>query len=327
MTETGMLADVVLPAAIWGEKTGTFTNHDRTVHLSDKAVEPPGEARTDMEIFDDYAERLGLRDKDGAPLVKWSTPEECFDAFKAATRGRPCDYSGLTYAKLRGSSGIQWPCNDEHPDGAERLYTDHRFNTATEYCEDYGHDLLTGAALERKDHADLAAEGRAVLKAAHFTPPHEPPGGEYPMTYTTGRTVYHFHTRTKTKRAPQLDAAAPEVWVEISAIDAPNLGIDEGDMVRVESPRGHLVAKARITDIREGVVFAPFHYGSWDGAGDEPTAANELTITDWDPVSKQPLLKVAAVRVQKLADSNGTPSAAPTTTASVPVSQSTGEPR
>ena len=72
------LADVVLPAAIWGEKTGTFTNTDRTVHLSERAVEPPGEARSDMEIFLDFARRLDLRDKDGEPLVKWSTPEECF---------------------------------------------------------------------------------------------------------------------------------------------------------------------------------------------------------------------------------------------------------
>jgi ferredoxin-nitrate reductase len=333
MTETAMLADVVLPAAIWGEKTGTFTNHDRTVHLSDKAVEPPGEARPDMEIFADYARRLGLEDKDGAPLVKWSTPEECFDAFKAATRGRPCDYSGLTYAKLRGSGGIQWPCNEEHPDGVERLYTDHRFNTATDYCEDYGHDLLTGAAFERKEHADLGADGRAVLKPAHFTPPHEPPGGQYPMTFTTGRTVYHFHTRTKTKRAPQLDAAAPEMWVEMATADASRLGIAEGDTVRVESARGHLVAKARITNIREGVVFAPFHYGYWDRVGhddlgaegdDRPTGANELTITDWDPVSKQPLFKVAAVRVEKVAEGTGAPAPAPTTTASAPVHETAG---
>ncbi len=91
------------------------------------------------------------RDKDGEPLVKWRTPEECFDGFKAVTRGRPCDYSGLTYDRLRSGSGIQWPCNDEAPDGTERLYTDHRFNTDTDYCEDYGHDLTTGAAFERKD--------------------------------------------------------------------------------------------------------------------------------------------------------------------------------
>ena len=124
LTETAQLADVVLPAAIWGEKTGTFTNVDRTVHISHKAVEPPGEARSDLDIFLDYARRMDFRDKDGAPLIKWHDPEGAFEAWKACSRGRPCDYSGLTYAKLRGGSGIQWPCNDEHPDGTERLYTD-----------------------------------------------------------------------------------------------------------------------------------------------------------------------------------------------------------
>jgi anaerobic selenocysteine-containing dehydrogenase len=310
LNETTTFADVVLPAALWGEKTGTFTNHDRTVHLSDKAVEPPGSARPDMEIFLDYSDRLGLRNRFGDPLVPWRTPEECFDHFRAATRGRPCDYSGLTYDKLRAHDGIQWPCNDEHPDGAARLYTDHRFATATDYCEDWGHDLVTGAAFERKDHTDLQANGRAILKAAHWRPPHEPPDADHPLIYTTGRTVHHFHTRTKTGRAPELNRAAPEAWLEISPADAAARGIADGELVRVDSARGFLEVRARLTDIRPGVVFAPFHYGYWDdrhdgAAVDEPRAANELTITDWDPVSKQPVFKVAAVQVSRLGGAPG----------------------
>ncbi|MEU8804535.1 nitrate reductase [Spirillospora sp. NPDC048819] len=324
LTETAQLADVVLPTAIWGEKAGTYTNHDRTVHLSEKAVEPPGEARPDMDIFLDYARRLELTDKDGAPLLKWRTPEECFEAFKQMTRGRPCDYSGLSYGKLRGGSGIPWPCNDEAPDGTERLYTDHRFNTDGDYCEDYGHDLLTGAAYESKDHAAMGPAGRAVLKAADYLPPHEPPGEEYPFLLNTGRSVYHWHTRTKTGRARQLDAAAPDVWVEISPADAQRLGIVEGDLVRVESPRGRIEAKVRVSGVRDGVVFVPFHYGHWDPGEAEPDgrprAANELTITDWDPVSKQPVFKTAAVRVEKLADGGGAPSPAPTTAGAEPLS-------
>ena len=124
MTETAELADVVLPAAIWGEKTGCSTNVSRVVHLHHKAVEPPGEARSDLDIFLDFARRMDFRDKDGAPLVKWSTPEEAFEAWKACTRGRPCDYTGLSYAKLTGGSGIQWPCNERFPDGVNNLYTD-----------------------------------------------------------------------------------------------------------------------------------------------------------------------------------------------------------
>ena len=96
-TETTQFADVVLPAATWGEKTGTFTNADRTVHLSEKAVEPPGEARPDLDIFVDFARRLGLTDKDGDPLVRWSDAEGAFEGWKECSRGRPCDYTGLSY--------------------------------------------------------------------------------------------------------------------------------------------------------------------------------------------------------------------------------------
>ena len=315
LTETAQLADVVLPAALWGEKTGIFTNQDRTVHISEKAVDPPGEAKPDMEILIEYAKRLDLKDKDGQPLIKWSTPEECFEAFKQMTRGRPCDYSGLTYEKLRGGSGIQWPCTAEAPDGTERLYTDHRFNTDTDYTEDWGHDLLTGGSHERKHHAELNPAGRAILKAAHYTEPYESIRDEYPFLLTTGRTVYHWHTRTKTGRAPELQAAAPEAWVELSANDAGRLDVREGDWVRVSSPRGAIEAQARISAIRDGVVFIPFHYGYWDHeSGHEPhgpaRAANELTLTAWDPVSKQPIFKTAAVKVERVGDAPG-PASAP----------------
>ena len=266
---------------------------------------------------------MDLRDKDGQPLIKWEHPEEAFEAWKECTRGRPCDYTGLSYEKLRGGSGVQWPCNEEHPDGKERLYEDAGFNTRTADCETYGHDLLTGAVNSEADHRAIAPEGRAFLKAAAYTPPHEEPGGEYPFRLNTGRTIYHFHTRTKTARAPQLQRAAPEAWVEISPPDAESLGVSEGDVVRVESPRGHLEAKVRESGIREGVVFAPFHYGYFDREGEgalggHARAANELTITEWDPVSKQPLFKVGAVRVTKVADAGGSPAPAPTNTASRP---------
>jgi ferredoxin-nitrate reductase len=309
LTETASLADVVLPAAIWGEKTGTFTNADRTVHLSLQAVDPPGEARADLAIFLEYARRMDFRDKDGAPLLKWSTPEEAFEAWKACSAGRPCDYSGLSYEKLRAGSGIPWPCTDEAPDGTERLYTDGRFFTDPDTCEDFGHDLIAGAAYDESDYRALNPSGRAILRAAHFRAPNEQPSDAYPLAYTTGRTVYHFHTRTKTGRSPELDSAAPEAWVELAPGDAERLEIREGDRVRVESARGSIEAKARLTGIKEGIVFAPFHYGYWDadaaGPNGIPRAANELTRTEWDPVSKQPLFKTAAVRVEKVADGDG----------------------
>jgi anaerobic selenocysteine-containing dehydrogenase len=324
LSETAQLADVVLPAATWGEKTGTFTNVDRTVHLSEKAVEPPGEARPDLDILLDYARRLDLRDKDGEPLVKWSTPEEAFDGWKECSRGRPCDYTGITYDMLRGASGVQWPCNEEHPEGTERLYADGEFFAHPDYCESYGRDLVTGAPVEPTEYKALNPQGRAVIKAAEYLEPHEPPTEDFPFALITGRTLYHFHTRTKTGRAPQLQAAAPEVWVEASAGDAERHGWSEGDLLRVTTPRGHVTARLRVSGIRDGVLFLPFHYGYWDTAaghepGDEGRAANELTLTDWDPASKQPIFKTAAASVTRVETSDGTPSPAPTTTASCPV--------
>jgi anaerobic selenocysteine-containing dehydrogenase len=320
-TETAELADVVLPAAAWGEKTGTFTNADRTVHLSEKAVDPPGTARPDLEIFLDYARRMDFRDKDGRPLPPWDDAVSAFDAWTKCSAGRPCDYTGLSHDKLRDHSGIQWPCNAEHPNGTERLYAGGRFSAQPDYCESYGKDLVTGAPLEPTEYRAMNPDGKAVIKAAEYLPPHEPPSTAMPFVLNTGRTLYHFHTRTKTGRAPQLRDAAPEVWVELAKADASRLGVHEGDLVEVRTPRGAVTAAARITGIRNGVVFIPFHYGYWDlaSADGHHRAANELTITDWDPVSKQPLFKTAAAQVTRVRPGSGA-APAPTNTASAPIS-------
>jgi len=304
LTETAELADVVLPAAGWGEKTGCFTNVDRTVHLSEKAVDPPGEARSDLDIFLMYADRMDFRDQDGGPLVKFRTPEEAFEAWKEVTRGRHVDYTGLSYDRLRGPTGIQWPCNDEHPDGCERLYADATFWTDTDYCETYGHDLVTGGAVTEQEHRAVRPAGRAFLKGAEYTPAHEAPSDDYPLLFTNGRSVYQFHTRTKTGRSKPLHRAAPDAWVELSERDAAARGIAEGDWVRVESPRGSIEVRARIGSVMEGAVFAPFHYGRFDPDGTSPDPdrrqANALTMTDWDPVSKQPTFKTAACQVTRV---------------------------
>lgn len=323
LTETAQLADIVLPAATWGEKEGTFTNADRTVHHSGRAIEPPGEARADLDIFLDYARRMDFRDKDGAPLIKWQDPESAFEAWQACSAGRPCDYSGLSYAKLRAGDETQWPCNERHPAGRERLYTEQDFYADPDYCEDYGHDLVTGTSVEPDEYRALNPRGKAIIKSARYLPPAEPPSDEYPLRLNTGRTVYHFHTRTKTGRAPQLQAAAPDVWIELSSVDAQAHAVAEGDLVEVVAPRGRIRARARITGIRPGVIFVPFHYGYWDveESGDgHARAANELTITQWDPASKQPIFKTAACRIEKLADADGEVSPAPTTGASRPLS-------
>lgn len=309
LTETARLADVVLPAALWGEKTGTFTNYERTVHISHKAVEPPGEARADMEIFLDFARRMDFRDKDGQLLIKWRTPEECFEAWKVCSRGTPCDYSGLSYAKLSSRSGIQWPCNVTYPEGKERLYDDFHFPTSYAECGDFGHDLETGGHILQVDYKANDPQGRAWLKPADYRPTHEVPDEEYPFFLTTGRVVYQFHTRTKTGRTPQLQQAAPDAFIQMHEQDAQRLGIAEGDWVEVRSRRGTLRLKARIGDVLPGHLFVPFHYGYWDeqdsngyGPNGRSRAANELTLTAWDVVSKQPSFKYAAVAVSRVSE-------------------------
>jgi anaerobic selenocysteine-containing dehydrogenase len=254
LTETAAVADVVLPAATQTEKTGTFTNADRTVHLSRKAVDPPGQARPDLDIWLDYAQRLQLRDKDGAPLIKWTDPESALEAFKTCITDRPCSYDGITYAVL-DEGGCQW--------GGDRLYADGHFFASPEECETYGRDLLTGAARDPAEYRALNPEGKAMLRAAEYTPPMEALTDEHPLRLNTGRTIYQFHTRTKTVRAPQLQQAAPEVWIEVSAPDAARLSLAEGDLARVESPRGAIEGRVRVSGIREGVVFVPVPRSGW----------------------------------------------------------------
>jgi ferredoxin-nitrate reductase len=319
MTETAAIADVVLPAAMWREKTGCFTNVDRTVHLSYQAIDPPGEARSDLEISLDFGRRMDFKDKDGNILMPWTKSEEVFEAWKLMSADRPCDYTALSYQKLTGGSGIQWPCNAEHPLGTERLFTDGTFYTDIEYCEPYGHDLETGAPYTKDQYRTFNPAGRAILKAADYIPALEQPDDDYPLQLSTGRNVYHFHTRTKTGRSKELQEAAPLPAITLSKKDAEELQIEEDDMVLVESRRGAIEIAASIGDIAEGQTFIPFHYGYWDAKDGRARAANELTdgkyyscpscciqsltqpipTEQWDPISKQPMFKSGAIRVKK----------------------------
>ena len=241
----------------------------------------PGEARSDLDIFLDYARRMDFRDtrrrsrcwtgrtrrtrsrrgrSAAAAAVRLHRPSATTScAAAAASSGRATtDAPGRHRAALRGR-----PCSPPTPD----------------YCEDYGHDLA-----HRRDDRARPSTGRCdpagapILKAAEYTPPHEEPDDEYPLLFTTGRTAYHFHTRTKTGRAPQLNGAAPGAWVEISAEDAGRLGIAEGDMVGCTSPRGRIEAPARIGGVREGTRLraVPLRLlGSPDGAADGGTDGRE----------------------------------------------------
>lgn len=205
--------------------------------------------RSDLDIFLDYARRMDFRDKDGAPLIKWHDPQSAFEAWKECTRGRLCDYTGLSYGKLTGGSGIPWPCNEENPEGTTRLYEDHQFPTAFEVCESFGHDLTNGGTTTPTNYKATDPKGKAFLKAAQYRPPHEVPDEEYPFWVSTGRLVYHFHTRTKTGRSKRLQEAAPDLLIEVNAdgasrmVPGPNCG---------HAAAGWRAASGSATSVRAG---------------------------------------------------------------------------
>ncbi|MDO7905191.1 molybdopterin-dependent oxidoreductase [Paenibacillus sp. JX-17] len=297
LTETAKVADVILPAAMWGEKEGTMENADRTINLLRKAVDPPQNVKTDFDILLDFAKRMDFRDRDGNPLISYQTPEEAFEEWKTVSAGRPCDMTGITYEKLEQSNGLRWPVNAENPEGTPRLYTDLKFHTSPDYAQSYTKDEFTGRALTHEEFAAKKAHNRAILYATRYNPPAESPDEQYPFWITTGRLVWHWHTRTKTGRSPYLQMAAPHGYAELHHEDARQLGVIEGEVVRVTSPRGWIEVPVKISDVvQQGLIFVPFHFGSWEGH----QAANELTADFVDPLSKQPTFKHCAGRINKL---------------------------
>ncbi len=263
---TSEVADLVLPAAVWGEKEGTYTNSERCVSKVNKAVDPPGEAKSDFEIFLMTAKELGI---DEQLYPGWNQPEDAFEEWKKISRGRLCDYSGLTYELIEKHGGIQWPFpqgTQRLPSESVRLYSDGVFQTE---------------------------DGRAKLWTVKNEAPPESPNEEYPFLLNTGRTVEHWHTRTKTGQIPLLNRLSPEAWVEMNSRDAEKLKLEQGDYVRVLSRRGAIERVAlRVTEtVAPGQIFIPFHYAEAN--------ANNLTVSICDPISREPNYKQAAVRIEK----------------------------
>jgi assimilatory nitrate reductase catalytic subunit len=256
-TPTSSLAHLVLPAAIWGEKEGTYTNSERRVSKVNRAVDPPGEARADFDIFLGLAEKLGLGDE---LFPRWKTTKDAFEEWKKVSAGRLCDYSSMTYEAIEARGGIQW--------GGDRLYTQGRFETA---------------------------DGRARLIPVEWQPFPEQPDVDYPLVLNTGRTVEHWHTRTKTGQVPILERLSPEAWVEMNPRDARVLRLKPHTRVDVVSRRGRVRnVELRVTEtVAPGQIFVPFHYAEAN--------ANQVTQSEFDPVSREPNYKQSAVRVEKSA--------------------------
>jgi anaerobic selenocysteine-containing dehydrogenase len=263
-TPTSELADLVLPAAIWGEKEGTYTNSERRVSKVNSAVAPPGEAQSDFDIFLAVAEKLGCREE---LFPGWRGPLDAFEEWKRVSAGRLCDYSGLDYALLETHGGIQWP----FPAGTtevttSRLYADGSFPTE---------------------------DGKARLLPIEWEPFPEQPTEDYPFILNTGRTVEHWHTRTKTAQVAILQHLSPNAWLEMNPRDAEALKLLPHAHIDVVSKRGRTSGvELRITEIiAPGQVFMPFHFAE--------TNVNEVTQSAFDPFSREPNYKQCAVRIEK----------------------------
>lgn len=250
LTETAELADVVLPAASFAEKDGTFSNTERRVQRVRKAIDPVGNSKADWVILMDIMNKLGY-------TKTYRNPSQIMEEIASVTP----QYGGITYDRIE-HEGIQWPCpTEDHP--------------GTKYL-----------------HKAAIARGRGLFFPVMHTGSKEKKDNEYPFILTTGRILYHYHGRSMTGRIEGLNKIAPSPYVEINEITANKLGFKDGEKVKVTSRRGSIQIAVKITDIvDEDIVFIPFHYAE--------AAANYLTNSAQDPISKIPELKVAAVKLEK----------------------------
>jgi predicted molibdopterin-dependent oxidoreductase YjgC len=254
-TPTMEYADLVLPAAIWGEKEGTYTNSERRISKVNAFVPPPGEARPDFDIFLSIAERLGVRER---LFPGWTSTHDAWLEWQRVSAGRLCDYSSFTWEQLEKEGGGQW--------GGASLYRDGIFR----------HE-----------------NGRAKLHCVPCLPFAEQPDREYDLILNTGRTVEHWHTRTKTGVVPQLDRMVPNAWLEMNPVDAQRLALRQHDKVTLVSRRARVAnIELRITGIvAPGQIFMPFHFAEQN--------SNLVTLGEFDPISREPNFKQCAVRVER----------------------------
>jgi predicted molibdopterin-dependent oxidoreductase YjgC len=232
-----------------------------------KLIDPLGEALPEWQILARFAAAMGFGE-----AFAYRSPSEIFAEFAALTKNRICDCSAMNYRKLKDGP-LQWPHGKTKRRESARLYQNGIFST---------HD------------------GRANLIAVEHAGPVEQPDKEYPLILTTGRSKYHWHTMTRTGKNPALRKSAPEPILDVHRADARRYGIQDADFVEITSRRSKVVAQCRVTEeITSGTCFLPFHWGRDQGFF---KAANNLTISARDPVSRQPELKACAVRLRKVMD-------------------------
>jgi assimilatory nitrate reductase catalytic subunit len=297
-TETARLADIVLPAAGWGEKEGTFINSERRYGRIRRVCRAPGQALADFSIFKLVADAWGC----GELFDEWSSPEETFRILQRLSAGRPCDITGIDgYADLEASGGIQWPCLPAPgtrvlrtaPVAAGGGPSPAGPSPAGRPPDDGGAGYRERRLFE--DGRFLHADGRARFVWDEPRPVAEPTTPAFPFVLLTGRgSSSQWHTQTRTSKSAILRTLYPEQpYVEMAPADADALDVRTDDWVVVASRRGEMQARAYVTPtIASGQVFVPMHYAG----------TNHLTNPSFDPHSRQPSYKSGAVSVRVLRD-------------------------
>ncbi|MBW6411542.1 formate dehydrogenase subunit alpha [Clostridium weizhouense] len=258
MNKTALHADVVLPATSWGEHDGVYSSADRGFQRIRKAVEPKGNVKTDWEIICDIATAMGYE-------MSYKNTEEIWDEMRSLCP----DFAGASYKKLDELGGVQWPCPNEQHKGTKYLYSGNKFSTDN---------------------------GKGKLFACEWRQPMEVPDKDYPLSLSTVREVGHYSVRTMTGNCRALRSLADEPgFISMSIEDGENLGIKDGELVRVTSRRGSVISRASINErTKKGSTFMTYHW--WIGA------CNELTNDSLDPICKTPEFKYCAVKVEKIDD-------------------------
>ncbi|MBI5150615.1 MAG: molybdopterin-dependent oxidoreductase, partial [Candidatus Omnitrophica bacterium] len=269
-TDTAQAAHLVLPAAGWGEKSGTFVNSERRFGIVKKTCRPPGEALSDFDIFKLIARYWGCE----RMFAKWESPSAVFEILKEISRGQPCDITGINdYQTIEEQGGIQWP----FPAGAVRNR----------------HACSLQVSDERRLFEDgkfFHDDGRARFMFEKEKPVPETANEKYPFVLLTGRgSSSQWHTQTRTAKSAILRKMYPQdVYVEVNPRDATTLNIKQGQRVYVATLRGKVRAQAIIIPtVKPGQIFMPMHY----------VETNQLTLAMFDPYSRQPSYKICAARI------------------------------
>ena len=307
--DTALVADLVLPAAGWGEKEGTFINSERRIGRTKRVAKAPGQALADFLIFRAIADRWGC----GHLFERWSSPEAVFEVMQELSVGQPCDISGIHgYAELDQRGGVQWPWTQsdasEYQPQATPTYGDAALRDTVDERQ-MANETGEGPAVTPADGSNTQAEespeqrrlfedgqffhsdGKARFLCEDPRPPEEPVDEAFPFVLMTGRgSASQWHTQTRTAKSAVLRKLYPQhCYIEIHPADATELGIAQGDSVVVESRRATVRASAYVTaTVGQGRVFMPMHYPE----------TNKLTYPSFDKYSKQPSYKYCAVKLR-----------------------------